>query len=181
VKPTLGDTPSRDARQIREAVTNFLSQQFPSIDFISEKLYWLSLCLFDTQLHSRLSVEATSFADSARAWIATQLGPGLWEGIAAVISKRLSEKGAVIDLADIEAIAESVNAKPEDVHAVLTSLSSGSDPLVTQDFYRLDGQRRIAVSHDEVGRHLNERDHMPDQWRSWAKTIGVTWRRKEET
>jgi len=31
---------------LRTVVTNFLSRQFPDIDFLPDKLHWLSVCFF---------------------------------------------------------------------------------------------------------------------------------------
>lgn len=180
LKPSSVLPGSLDTVQLKQTVTKFLAGQFPEIDFITDKIYWLSVCILDPQLALNVSVEPSDFMMSARAWVQSQLGPTS-DAISQEVCKRLAAaERAVIDLAEVEEIAQLVKVKPFAIHAVLTSLTAQPKGFVHREFYRVENGKRIEVSPSEVAQQLEKRESSPTEWRSWAGGVGVAWRRKEK-
>jgi type I restriction enzyme, R subunit len=118
-----------------------------------------------------------TFHDCASAWLRSQLPVGTWETVAAEVSTRVERGQQRITLEEVDRIAESAQAEPDRVHAVLTSLTGGPSPLLEQFFYDLERGERFAIRAEEVGKRLSGRNGAEKEWERWAKTVGVGWRK----
>ena len=95
-------------------------------------------------------------------WIAKQLGRLPWMDIGREIALRTEREGSRIILDDLEIIAASTAASPEDVQTALTSLTSGHRSLLRQFFYSLD-RPGFEIPSEEVGNPMALRSESPDQ------------------
>jgi hypothetical protein len=127
-------------------------------------------------LVASVSLPDAWYAENARDWIKSQLGSGPWGALTEEVSKRLFGTKGMVDLAELETIAQAHNVKPEEVHAVLTSLTAQPGPTVRRVLYRLDDPQHSEIPLDEAIEHLSQRESSPDHWRAWAQKIGVAWR-----
>ena len=122
------------------------------------------------------SESETTFEDNAREWLRSQLPVGSWESVATEVVS-LIEKGNNINLKDLNHIASVTNRQFEDVHTVLTALTSGHVPLLNQLFVGVGRGGGIEISAEEVGRRLVLRETSPDAWQQWASKVAVEWRK----
>ena len=86
-----------------------------------------------------------------------------------------------VDYDQFQELADRCGVTEQEIHAVLTCLCSGTEPLLNQIFYRMKKGTRVAVSAQEVQAQLrscedNQTTSVPE-WREWAAQVGVAWER----
>ena len=82
--------------------------------------------------------------------------------------------------ADIDTLAESCVADPNDVLAVLALLSGPKAAFLKMDYIDQRGEYASNVTQDEVSNRLKAwwktKTMTDEEWRSWAGNVKVTWR-----
>ena len=119
----------------------------------------------------------TPLQDIVSAWLKTQLSIAGMESVASELAHRIEHGKQMIGVDEVDQIAQITQTTSDDIHAALTSLTSGARPVLKRFFFTLEGTQPTEISPDEVGQRLAEREAAPQKWETWARTIGVGWKR----
>ncbi|WP_332862212.1 DEAD/DEAH box helicase family protein [Janthinobacterium svalbardensis] len=121
----------------------------------------------------------------ATSWIVGQFGNDQkWREIVKVILSVLPNVGSEIRDVSITTIALAINAKEEEVHAVLMSLCSMPVTLIDRKFFRIDNGDRLEIHLEEVQMRLSKTkgeaglNLESSDWIEWAESVEVVWVRE---
>lgn len=109
-------------------------------------------------------------------WLNSQLPQGSWESVASALTLWLYQK-EIVTLDDIDRIAATATAEEDDVHMVLTALTSGPHPLFKQFFYDLKQGESELITNEMMNQNLERRESDPETWKAWAQNVGVAWKK----
>ena len=138
--------------------------------------------LYDTVVaKERLQADNTSNSGESvehriSEWLNSQLPQGSWESVASALTLWLYQK-EIVTLDDIDRIAETATAEEDDVHMVLTALTSGPHPLFKQFFYDLKQGESELITNEMMNQNLERRESEPEAWKAWAQNVGVAWKK----
>jgi hypothetical protein len=125
---------------------------------------------------------ATSTSRSALDYLRQHLGTeAKWQAINKTVWHMITARiGHVIELAEIEAIAQSASCGSNEVLTVLALLSRPSAQFLQMEFLAADSDGEVIVEPDQVAQQVRawwREKRLPDeQWHVWASGIRVQWR-----
>ncbi len=97
----------------------------------------------------------------------------------AVWSSVTRQSDHALTLTEVDAVAKSASAKPNEVLAVLALLSRPAARLLKMEYFANGGEGSPKVPRNEVGKRLTawwkDKTMSQDEWRSWARNVVVKW------
>ena len=93
------------------------------------------------------------------------------------VDEHFSRTQGLLWLEDLSKVAADAGSSPEEVHRVLTAVTSTEGSRIRRRFFRTRAGEREEVSGEEVTRMLDLRDTNPEEYRAAAQQIVVAWSR----